>query len=210
MKGLIYKDITIFYKSIDKRLVLIAAGTIVLLMVNTGVYAGLFASVMLAMTIGMQNIMSLACDEKASWKKYQLAMPVNAVSVVTSKYVSVVCTLAVSLTGSILFNLLSSVVFRSFNLTVWGVSAAVSVIVPLLWTGICLPLTYWFGFRSAQTMGLFAVIPMFYFVKYFEDGAGFSAMTNSILSYAAAAGAMVMVLFVISMLISMTGYKKRK
>ena len=200
----------IFYKSIDKRLVLIAAGTIVLLMVNTGVYAGLFASVMLAMTIGMQNIMSFACDEKASWKKYQLAMPVNAVSVVTSKYVSVVCTLAVSLTGSILFNLLSSVVFRSFNLTVWGVSAAVSVIVPLLWTGICLPLTYWFGFRSAQTMGLFAVIPMFYFVKYFEDGAGFSAMTNSILSYAAAAGAMVMVLFVISMLISMTGYKKRK
>ena len=210
MKGLIYKDITIFYKSIDKRLVLIAAGTIVLLMVNTGVYAGLFASVMLAMTIGMQNIMSFACDEKASWKKYQLAMPVNAVSVVTSKYVSVVCSLAVSLTGSILFNLLSSVVFRSFNLTVWGVSAAVSVIVPLLWTGICLPLTYWFGFRSAQTMGLFAVIPMFYFVKYFEDGDGFSAMTNSILSYAAAAGAMVMVLFVISMLISMTGYKKRK
>ena len=210
MKGLIYKDITIFYKSIDKRLVLIAAGAIVLLMVNTGVYAGLLASVMLAMTIGMQNIMSFASDEKASWKKYQLAMPVNAVSVVTSKYVSVVCTLAVSLTGSILFNLLSSVVFRSFNLTVWGVSAAVSVIVPLLWTGICLPLTYWFGFRSAQTMGLFAVIPMFYFVKYFEDGAGFSAMTNSILSYAAAAGAMVMVLFVISMLISMTGYKKRK
>ena len=210
MKGLIYKDITIFYKSIDKRLVLIAAGTIVLLMVNTGVYAGLFASVMLAMTIGMQNIMSFACDEKASWKNYQFSMPVNAVSVVTSKYVSVVCTLAVSLTGSILFNLLSSVVFRSFNLTVWGVSAAVSVIVPLLWTGICLPLTYWFGFRSAQTMGLFAVIPMFYFVKYFEDGAGFSAMTNSILSYAAAAGAMVMVLFVISMLISMTGYKKRK
>lgn len=210
MKGLIYKDITIFYKSIDKRLGLIAAGAIVLLMVNTGVYAGLFASVMLAMTIGMQNIMSFASDEKASWKKYQLAMPVNAVSVVTSKYVSVVCTLAVSLAGSILFNLLSSMVFRSFNLTVWGVSAAVSVIVPLLWTGICLPLTYWFGFRSAQTMGLFAVIPMFYFVKYFEDGDGFSAMTNSILSYAAAAGAMVMVLFVISMLISMTGYKKRK
>ncbi len=210
MKGLIYKDITIFYKSIDKRLVLIAAGAIVLLMVNTGVYAGLLASVMLAMTIGMQNIMSFASDEKASWKKYQLAMPVNAVSVVTSKYVSVVCTLAVSLAGSILFNLLSSVVFRSFNLTVWGVSAAASVIVPLFWTGICLPLTYWFGFRSAQTMGLFAVIPMFYFVKYFEDGAGFSAMTNSILSYAAAAGAMVIVLFIISMFISMTGYKKRK
>lgn len=135
-------------------MVLIAAGAIILLMFNTGVYAGLFASVMLAMTIGMQNVMSFASDEKASWKKYQLAMPVSAVSVVTSKYISAVCTLAVSLVGSVLFNLLSSVIFRNFDLIVWGVSMAASVIVPLLWTGISLPLTYWFGFRSAQTMGL--------------------------------------------------------
>ena len=210
MRGLIYKDIKIFFKSIDKKLVLIAAGVIILLMVKTGVYAGLFASVMLAMTIGMQNIMSFASDEKASWKKYQLAMPVNAVSVVTSKYISVICTLAVSLAGSVLFNLLSSVAFRSFNVTVWGVSTAASVIVPLLWTGICLPLTYWFGFHSAQTMGLIVVIPMFYFIKYFEDGAGFSAMTNSIFSYVIVAGIAVVVLFIISMIISMVGYNRKK
>lgn len=210
MRGLIYKDITIFFKSIDKKLVLIAAGTIILLMVNTGVYAGLFASVMLAMTIGMQNIMSFASDENASWKKYQLAMPVNAVSVIISKYISVIYTLAVSLVGSVLFNLLSSVAFRSFDVTVWGVSTAASIIIPLLWTGICLPLTYWFGFRSAQTMGLLVVIPMFYFIKYFEDGAGFSAMTNSIFSYAVVAGISVVVLFIISMIISMAGYNRKK
>lgn len=210
MKGLIYKDITIFFKGIDKKLILIAAGAIILLMVNTGVYAGLFASVMLAMTIGMQNIMSFASDEKSSWKKYQLAMPVNAVSVVTGKYISVICTLAVSLVGSILFNFLSSVAFRKFDAAVWGVSAAASVIVPLIWTGICLPLTYWFGFRSAQTMGLLAVIPMFYFVKYFEDGAGFSAMTGSICPHAVAIGIAAIVLFIISMLISMAGYNRKK
>lgn len=69
MRGLIYKDISIFFKSIDKKLILIAAA-IVLLIFNAGIYAGLFASVMFAMTIGMQNIMSFASDEKASWKKY--------------------------------------------------------------------------------------------------------------------------------------------
>ena len=210
MKGLVYKDIIIFFKSIDKKLILIAVGAIILLMVNTGVYAGLFASVMLAMTIGMQNIMSFACDEKASWKKYQLAMPVNAVLVVTSKYISVIYTLAVSLVGSVLFNLLSGIAFHEFNVIVWGVSTAVSLIVPLLWTGICLPLTYWFGFRSAQTMGLIAVIPMFYFVKYFEDGDGFSAMTSSIFSYVVVAGFAVIVLFIISMIISMIGYNRKK
>ena len=210
MKGLIYKDIAIFFKGIDRKLVLIAAGAILLLMVNTGVYAGLLASVMLAITIGMQNIMSFASDEKADWKKYQLAMPVNAVSAVTGKYISVICTLAVSLVGSILFNILSSAAFRQFDATVWGVSVASSVIIPLLWTGICLPLTYWFGFRSAQTMGLLVVIPMFYFVKYFEDGAGFSAMTDSILSCIVVAGIGVIVLFIISMIISMAGYNRKK
>ena len=112
--------------------------------------------------------------------------------------------------GSIIFNLLPSIAFQSFNVTVWGVSVAASLIVPLLWTGICLPLTYWFAFRSAQTMGLIAVIPMFCFVKYFEDGAGFSAMTSSILSYAVVAGIAVIVLFIVSMIVSMIGYSRKK
>lgn len=137
-------------------------------------------------------------------------MPVNAVSAVASKYISVICTLAVSIVGSILLNLLPSVAFRKFNVTVWGVSAAASFIVPLLWTGICLPLTYWFGFRSAQTMGLIVVIPMFYFIKYFEDGAGFSAMTSSILPYAVVAGIAAIALFILSMIISMVGYNRKK
>ena len=54
MRGLIYKDISIFFKSIDKKLILIAAAAIVLLIFNAGIYAGLFASVMFATTIGMQ------------------------------------------------------------------------------------------------------------------------------------------------------------
>lgn len=210
MKGLIYKDITVFFKSIDKKLILIAVGAIILLLFQSGPYAGLLATVMLAMTIGMQNVMGFAIDEKTDWKKYQLAMPVSAFSVVASKYLAVVCTLAVSLGGSILLNLLSSIRFQMFDTTVWGTSAAVSVLVPLLWTGICLPLTYWFGFRSAQTMGMLAVIPMFYVIKYFEDGAGFSAMTSSILSYTSVAGILMAVLFLASMLISVIGYGRRK
>ena len=47
MRGLIYKDISIFFKSIDKKLILIAY-TIVLLIFNAGIYAGLFTSVMFA------------------------------------------------------------------------------------------------------------------------------------------------------------------
>ena len=37
MRGLIYKDISIFFKSIDKKLILIAAAAIVLLIFNAGI-----------------------------------------------------------------------------------------------------------------------------------------------------------------------------
>lgn len=210
MKGLIYKDIIVFFKNIDKKLLLIAAGAIIMLMFNTGAYAGLFATVMLAMTIGMQNVMSFAGDEKADWKKYQLTMPVSTFTVVAGKYISVLATLAVSLAGSILFNFISGFVVHGFDPAIWGASIAAAAIIPLLWTGICLPMTYWFGFRSAQTMGLLTVIPMFYFVKYFEDGAGFSAMTDSLLSCCVLAGAVTVILFLASMLISMLGYNRKK
>lgn len=210
MRGLIYKDVAIFFKGIDKKLILLVIGVNILLMINTGAYAGLFASVMLAMTVGMQNIMCFANDEKVDWKKYQLAMPVSTFSVVASRYVSVIVTLTASLAGSMVFNLISSVGSGTFDGTLWGISAAVAVLIPLLWTGICLPLTYWFGFRSAQTMGLLVVIPMFYFIKYFEDGVGFSAMINSLSSALLTAGIAVVIVFCISMALSVAGYARRR
>lgn len=209
MRGLIYKDTAIFFKSIDKKLILIAAAAIVLLIFNTDIYAGLFASVMLAMTIGMQNIMSFASDEKASWKKYQLAMPISGFTVVASKYISVVYTVAVSVLGSIVFNTLSSMIFQNFDMLIWVFSIAAAIIIPLIWTGVCLPLTYWFGFRSAQTMGLIIVIPMFYFVKYFEDGPGMAVMVNSVYSYMLIAGIAAILIFGISLVISTIGYNKK-
>lgn len=210
MRGLIYKDIAIFYRSIDKRTVLIAAAAIVLLICNAGSYASLFASIMLAMTVGMQNVMSFSIDEKADWKKYQQAMPLKGFFVVAGKYISVICTLAVSLLGSCLCNLLPCIIFRHFDFTIWIFSLAAAVIIPLFWTGICLPFTYWFGFHTAQSMGLLAIIPMFYLIKYFEDGAGFPAMLSHASSYLMIAGMASIFLFGISMVISTIGYEKKK
>ena len=86
---------------------------------------------------------------------------------------------------------------------------AAAIIIPLSWTGICLPLTYWFGFRSAQTMGLIVVIPMFCFVKYFEDGPGMAAMVNSVHSYVLITGIVAILIFGISLIISTIGYSRK-
>ena len=59
-------------------------------------------------------------------------------------------------------------------------------------------------------MGIFVVIPVFYLVKYFEDGTGFLAMAESLSTYFAAVGAITVVVFGISMAVSTAGYARRK
>ena len=154
--------------------------------------------------------MCFAGDEKADWKKYQLAMPVSAFYVVISKYISVIYTLAVSVIGSLLFNLLAGLLFHNFNLYALGFSIIAAVIIPLLCTAICLPLSYWFGFQLARTMGSFIAVPVFIFVKYFEDGPGLSIAVTSLYSYVLFVFIATMILFGISMMISIAGYERKK
>ena len=210
MRGLIYKDTKIFLNSIDKRSAPIVPVVIVLLFFTAGVYAGLFSSSMLAMAVGMQNIMCFSVDEQVKWRKYELAMPLRSFDIVASKYISVVYTIGISLIGSLIFNALSSVLFKNFDILIWGLSVGAAIIIPLIWTGICLPLTYWFGFRSAQTMGLFFVIPVFFFIKYFEDGPGMAAMGDYVSSYVALFAGLAIAIFGLSFVVSVIGYGRKK
>lgn len=210
MRGLIYKDVQLFFKSVDKKLIIIAVAAIALLLAKAGVYGGLMGSIMLAMTVSMQNIMIFASDEKANWKKYQRALPISAISVITSKYISVLITLSVSILGSIAFAAISGFIHSTFDLTLLGLSVLSAVVVPLIWTGICLPLTFSFGFRSAQTMGLIVVIPIFYMIKFFEDGPGLAAIPASISNCLLWVCIAAIVIFVLSYVISLLGYSKKR
>ncbi|WP_346698461.1 ABC-2 transporter permease [Catenibacillus scindens] len=209
MRGLIYKDVQLFFRSIDKKLILIAAVAIALLLTKAGVYGGLMGSIMLAMTVSMQNIMTFATDEKVDWKKYQKALPISNISVIASKYLSVLITLVVSVFGSVVFSLASCLIHAEFDVMLLGLSVMSAIIVPLIWTGICLPLTFWFGFRSAQTMGLIVVIPIFYMIKFFEDGPGLSVLPASISTYLLWICIAAVVIFLLSIAISLWGYSKK-
>ena len=168
------------------------------------------ASVMLGITVGMQNCMCIAGDEKSGWKKYQMAMPVGRFQSVAGKYISVLCTIGICLVGSIAFSLISGIITGGFDGSICALSAVTAVIVPMMWTGICLPLTYWFGIQSAQTMGLVVMVPIFYLIKYFEDGPGFSVMTDSFHSCLPVACIAAASLFGLSLVISVAGYGRKK
>lgn len=210
MRGLIYKDVQLFFRSIDKKLVLIAAVAIALLLAKAGVYGGLMGSIMLAMTVSMQDIMTFATDEKVDWKKYQKALPISNISAITSKYLSVLVTLVVSILGSVVFSLASSLIHGEFDIMLLGFSILSAIVVPLIWTGICLPLTFWFGFRSAQTMGLIIIIPIFYMIKFFEDGPGLSALPTSISTYLVWVCVAAIAVFLLSIVFSLLGYSRKR
>lgn len=210
MQGLIYKDICLFFKSIEKRLLIIIGAVIVFLLFKAGVYAGLMSSIMLGMTVGIQSVLSSESDEKANWKKYQMAMPISNYRVVASKYISVVYILLPSILGSIILNLLSGTIYGYWEIAIFGLSIVAAVIVPLIWAAICLPLTYWFGFRSAQTVGLICIFPMTYVIKFFEDGPGLTALPNTMASYFIVAFVICAVLFILSYLLSVAGYSRKK
>ena len=210
MQGLIYKDICLFFKSIEKRLLIIIGAVIVFLLFKAGVYAGLMSSIMLGMTVGIQSVLSSESDEKANWKKYQMAMPISNYRVIASKYISVVYILLPSILGSIILNLLSSTIYGYWEIAIFGLSIVAAVIVPLIWAAICLPLTYWFGFRSAQTVGLICIFPMIYVIKFFEDGPGLTALPNTMASYFIVAFVICAALFILSYLLSVAGYSRKK
>ena len=210
MRGLVWKDVYLFFRSADRRTLLVIAVAIAIVLYNVGPESGLVTSMMMGLTIGIQNIMSFASDEKVRWNQYQMAMPVSSFSVVASKYISVACSLGFSFLCSMALNLVTSIVYRSFDASIWTASAILSVALPLLWTGISLPLAYWFGFQSSRIMSLFLVVPMFYLIKNFEDGPGFSVMADFFQSYVFVACVMTALLFGLSMMVSVAGYRRRK
>ena len=207
MRGLVYKEMALFFKSINIKLVFVAGAAVILLLYNMEIYAGLFASLMFSLTIAMQNTMGFVADEKSDWKRYQMSMPVNALLVVTSKYISVILTLVFSILGSIFFNIISGIFSGGFDITLCKLSVMLSVALPLFWNAICLPLTYWFDFRHAQIIRLFAIIPIIMLTKYMEDVQGGQPLMLTGNYYMLVIAFISVVLFFVSILASVAGYK---
>lgn len=186
---LTYREMQIFSKGINWRILLLAAGVITLLLWTTGHYGGLFGSILLAMIIGIQNILCLRGSEGK-----------RSLSGIIAKYLSVAVTVVISVVGSILCNLLA---YRGipdpwlFQIALWS-----SMLIPLLWTSMCLPVFYYWGFHGAKIISLILVIPIFYLVKFFEDGPGISALPLDFPNWIARLGFGAAVLFLISALIS--------
>ena len=161
MKGLIYKDFHLVLKTADKKMLFIIAGFAIIIYAKLGIYSGLILSIMLSMSLGMQAVMSIAADEQVKFRKYELALPVKKSKIVLSKYVSVLLVLSLSVGVSIVSNIISVFINRRLEWNLIGISLGAAVLLPVVWSAVCLPLTYWFNYQTAQVMS-FVTISLYF------------------------------------------------
>lgn len=208
MGGLIYKELTLFYKTFDKRFLLVLAAVAVFLLYQVGVMAALFVAGMFSLAVAMQSTASFLVDEKVGWDQYQLALPVNPLLVVGSKYLSALCSLAVSVGFGLVMNLVSSLVFGQFNWDLCGLSLFVAVALPLSYLTVTLPLVYWFGRRTADIMRIVVILPVCFGMGYLIETGDLSGLLNRPISLLLAVVLVCMLaLLGISLMFSLAGYR---
>ena len=196
MGALTYREMQIFVSGIGWRMMCLAAGVIGLLLWKAGSYGGFFGSILLAMLIGIQNLLCMRGADREKTSREIIA-----------KYLSVAGTAVISVIGSILCNLLA---YRGApDLWILQIALWSSALIPLVWSSLCLPVFYWFGFEKAKIVGLILVIPIFYLVKFFEDGPGISALPIDLPTWMAFFNLCAIALFFLSACIGIVGCRSK-
>lgn len=213
MKGIIYKDLCLFFKGVDKWVLVVLGGLLVLFIVQGGLYAGMLFSFALDMMLGLMHLTAFDKEEKAAWKDYQRTLPVGSGRVVAGKYAAVLLTVPLGVAAAAAVNLIAFAPYRTFLPETLGLSVLMAVAVPLAWTAFGLPVYYWFGNQVAQYASMPLAFLLFFAIKNFEDGMWavadltfLSENLSSVLLFGlpALAG-----MFLVSLALSVAGYKRR-
>lgn len=214
MRGIIYKDLCLFFKSIDKIVLAVLGGLLVLFRYESGAYAGMLFSFALDMMVGLLHLTALEKEEKTAWRSYQRTMPVGVGKVMAGKYAAVLLTVPVSVVGAVVSNLAAFAVYGTFWPEVLRLSILAAVVLPPVFAMFSLPFYYWFGTQIAQFTSLPLAFLLFYAIKNFVDGWWTVADLVSLagnLPIALLTGVLALAgMFLLSLALSAAGYCRRK
>nr|WP_325204131.1 ABC-2 transporter permease [uncultured Oscillibacter sp.] len=214
MRGIIYKDLCLFFKGIDKIVLAVLGGLLVLFWYKSGAYAGMLFSFALDMMVGLLHLTALEKEEKTAWRSYQRTMPVGVGKVMAGKYAAVLLTVPVSVAGAVASNLAAFTVYGTFWPEVLRLSILAAVVLPPVFAMFSLPFYYWFGTQIAQFTSLPLAFLLFYAIKNFVDGWWTVADLVSLagnLPIALLTGALALAgMFLLSLALSAAGYCRRK
>ena len=214
---MIYKDICLFFKGVDKWILVVLGGLLVLFAVKGGVYGGMLFSFALDMMVGLLHLTALEKEEKTAWGSYQRTMPVGVGKVMLGKYAAVLLSVLVSVTGAVVCNLAAFAWYWKFLPEVLVLSVLMAIVVPLAWAAFSLPFYYWMGNQVAQYTSMPLAFLLFFAIKNFEDGgwtvpdvAVVAGNLDSFLSFLLIGALVLAGIFLLSLALSAAGYCRRK
>lgn len=214
MRGIIYKDVCLFFRCIDKRVLLVMMALGALFIVKGGAYAGILLSILLGMLVGAANVSVFEKEQKVEWEKYQRALPVGCGKVVAGKYAAVLLTTLLGAVGAAICNLAAFAAYGRFELAELGFSVLLAALIPVAWTAVSLPFCYWCGVQIAQFASMPLAFLLFFSVKNFEDGMwampDVMSLGGGLYGYLSLGLLAMGGMFLCSLAVSVAGYCRRK
>ena len=148
MRGIVYKDLCLLFRTLDKRGLLACGALAVLFTAAGGVYAGLVLSAGMSMCAGALNV--LAFEKEGDWGNYQRVLPLRGGTVVAGKYAAALLTALPCAVGAVGANLVFFAVYGRFAPLELGLSAFLAAVIPAAWAACTLPVYYWFRLPAAR------------------------------------------------------------
>ncbi|MCI9122119.1 MAG: ABC-2 transporter permease [Oscillibacter sp.] len=215
MRGIIYKDLCLFLRVLDRRGLAACGALAVLFIAAGGVRAGMLLSVGLGYFIGALHLLVFEKETAAGWENFQRTLPVSGGNIVAGKYAAVLLTLLPGTAAAAVFNLLFFAVHGRFEPLELGLSLLLAAALPLVLTAVTLPVCYWLGFPAAQYAGMLPFLALCTFFNRIGDGgAGWAPALVTLVQEArvpwAAGLAALAGLFLASLALSAAGYCRRE
>ena len=168
MRGIVYKDLCLLFRTLDKRGLLACGALAVLFTAAGGVYAGLVLSAGMSMCAGALNV--LAFEKEGDWGNYQRVLPLRGGTVVAGKYAAALLTALPCAVGAVGANLVFFAVYGRFAPLELGLSAFLAAVIPAAWAACTLPVYYWFRLPAARFANMLPVLALSAFFNQIGDG----------------------------------------
>lgn len=165
-------------------------------------------SAMMAMVAAMAPITAMAYDERSKWDRYALTMPISRFNIVVSKYILGLIFLIIAFAITMLFSL----IFSNLNLSENILSSLAILSVGIIVISVIFPILFKFGVEKGRILMMIALFaPTGIIVLLSKLGLEIPAVNEEILKLLIyLSPVFALVLFAISVLISLSIYKNKE
>lgn len=165
-------------------------------------------SAMMAMVAAMVPITAMAYDERSKWDRYALTMPISRFNMVVSKYILGLILLTIAFVITMLFSLL----FSNLNLTENILSNFAILSVGIILISVIFPILFKFGVEKGRILMMIVLFaPTGIIVLLSKMGFEIPTVNEEILKLLIyLSPVFALVLFAISVLISLSIYKNKE